>query len=297
MNTNRRRLRDGDAGKRVPTCAARQPVRQLVTAPLLLIFWVLSLSHVLAEQARPFPEQWGEPPAIQTRDDVEWPGGYGHGSSTVAHWITTNLAKDKARGTSKAAVLYSADFSTVQVGGLPEDFMVLNGDFAVREEEGVKLMELPGTPLDSYAVMFGPAGSENMAVAAKIQATSRGRRYPAFSLGINGLGGYRLSVSPAKGKLELFRGPEGGGETVATAPLKWTSGEWVELRLQVRKTGDDEWRVEGRAWRLGTVEPPDWLVSYLEKKKPLPGRPFVAGSPFSGTPIRFDGLVVTKAVE
>jgi hypothetical protein len=101
-------------------------------------------------------------------------------------------------------------------------------------------------------------------------------------------------VSPAKRELELCRGSEDAGETVAAVPFEWNSGEWVVLRLQVRTTGDDAWRVEGKAWTEGATEPAEWMVSYLEKNKPLPGRPFVAGSPFSGTPIRFNDLVVSR---
>jgi hypothetical protein len=177
---------------------------------------------------------------------------------------------------------------------VPEDFLVLNGDFAVREINGVKLLELPGTPLDSFAVMFGPAGSENMGLKAHIQGTSRGRRYPSFAIGLNGLGGYRLRVAPARGALELFKGPEEGGETAASTPFQWKSGEWTWVQLQVRKAGESEWRVEGKAWLDGSPEPADWMVSTVQKDKPLPGRPFVAASPFSGTPIRFNQLVVTQ---
>lgn len=43
-----------------------------------------------------FPEHWGAPPEIQTRDYVELPGGYGHGSSTLKHWIQENLDRDAA---------------------------------------------------------------------------------------------------------------------------------------------------------------------------------------------------------
>jgi hypothetical protein len=275
--------------------AASPPARWASTAAIVSILSLLfCLSSTLADQLKPFPEHWGEPPMIQTRDYVEWPNGYGHGSGTVAHWIRANMKKDKARGSSKAAVLYSADFSTVKVGELPEDFMVLNGDFAVREVEGVKLMELPGTPLDSHVVMFGPAGNEDMAVAGQIQATSKGRRYPAFSVGLNGLGGYRLKLAPGKHSLELYRGPEDGGTIVANTPFTWKSGAWTHLKLQVHKVGESEWRVEGKAWPEGSAEPAEWMVSYLERKEPLPGRPFVAASPFSGTPIRFNGLVVSK---
>lgn len=272
-------------------------MNRAASAIAALLILSLGTVPVTAEQAKPFPQHWGEVPNLQTRDDVEWPGGYGRGSSTVAHWIEANLTKDNAADSAAATILASATFDAVAVGELPDDFMILNGDFAVREETGAKFMELPGTPLESYAVMFGPAGRENMEVSGRILGFSKGRRYPAFTIGLNGLGGYRLKVSPAKRALELYTGPEDGGELLANSALTWTSGQWVRLRLQVRKSGDSAWRIQGKAWMDGSGEPADWMVSHVERKEPLPGRPFVAASPYSGTPIRFDDLIVTKVVE
>ena len=34
-----------------------------------------------------FPRHWKQPPAMQTRDIRQLPGGYGKGSSTLANWI------------------------------------------------------------------------------------------------------------------------------------------------------------------------------------------------------------------
>ena len=45
-------------------------------------------------KVKPFPKHWGEPPAIQTRDYVKLPGGYGFGSSTLARWIEENMKSD-----------------------------------------------------------------------------------------------------------------------------------------------------------------------------------------------------------
>ena len=258
---------------------------------------VAALGDAGAEQMKPFPEHWGEVPMIQTRDYVEWPDGYGHGSGTVARWIADHIAQDKVAVEPAGKVLYAADFSTAKAGELPGDFMVLNGEFAVREADGRKFMELPGAPLDSFAVMFGPAADENTGVAARILGTSQGRRYPAFAVGLNGLGGYRLKVAPGRRSLDLFRGSEESGEIVASRSFAWTSGQWTHLRLQVRRVGSDEWRVEGKAWMDGSAEPAEWMVSCVEKEKPLPGRAYVAASPFSGTPLRFDGLVLTKVPE
>jgi hypothetical protein len=36
----------------------------------------------------------GNPPAIQTRDLIALPGGYGHGSTTLGNWIRQNLERD-----------------------------------------------------------------------------------------------------------------------------------------------------------------------------------------------------------
>lgn len=43
---------------------------------------------------RKFPDHWGEPPRIQTRDYRPLPGGFGRGSSTLAAWIQKNLDAD-----------------------------------------------------------------------------------------------------------------------------------------------------------------------------------------------------------
>ena len=48
-----------------------------------------------APNKKAFPEHWGPPPVVQTRDLVPLPAGYGRGSSTLARWIEQNLEKDK----------------------------------------------------------------------------------------------------------------------------------------------------------------------------------------------------------
>jgi hypothetical protein len=76
--------------------------------------------------------------------------------------------------------------------------------------------------------------------------------------------------------------------------FSWKSGQWTTLVLRLRKTADFEWRVEGKAWMEGTPEPRDWLVSHAEQKQPLPGRPYISASPYSGTPLWFDDLTVAR---
>lgn len=197
--------------------------------------------------------------------------------------------------------LCQEDFSTTEVGKLPEGMLVLDGGFAVREEGGNKFLELPGAPLETYGVLFGPANRESatrsspseqppetgsMTVTARVFGTGKGRRFPTFAVGLGGVGGYRLQVSPGKKELELFRGEV----DQASVPFTWSAGEWLWLKLHVRSIKEGEWKVEGKAWKEGTTPPSDWTITWSDTAAPKPGRASVWGCPFAGTPIRFDDL-------
>ncbi len=139
--------------------------------------------------------------------------------------------------------LYENDFEQSELDKVPGDFLVLDGQFAVKNGQG---------------------------------STA-----------------FRLQVSPARKALELYR----GDEVTASATYEWQPGVWTELRLQVRKVKDGEWRVEGKVWTSGGKEPPAWAVSFDEKKQPVAGKASIWGSPYATTPIRFDDLRVTPASE
>ena len=56
--------------------------------------------------------------------------------------------------THAADPLYHANIDNTEVGEVPDDFLVLDGDFSVKKENGNKFIELPGSPLDSFGIMF-----------------------------------------------------------------------------------------------------------------------------------------------
>jgi len=188
----------------------------------------------------------------------------------------------------RAKPLYENNLEKAAIGSVPEEFLVQDGAFTVKEEGGNKFLELPGAPLDTFGFYFGPTEKDGVAVTARIIGTGKGRRFPTFSVGLGAGGLYRLQVSPAKKSLELFK----GDAVKATVPHEWQSETWVFLRLQVRKVKDGEWKVEGKAWVQGKAEPEAWAISYDEKEEPIAGRASVWGNPYSGTPIRFDDLMV-----
>jgi hypothetical protein len=188
-----------------------------------------------------------------------------------------------------AKILYQTNFANTAVGQAPEDMLVLDGAFAVQESEGDKYLELPGAPLDTFGVIFGPASNSGACVSARIYGTGKGRRFPQFGVGLGGQNGYKLKVSPAKDTVELFL----GDDSVASAPFHWKSGVWTKFKLQIRQTGGAAWKIEGKVWPQTEPEPKDWAITLDTTTAPHPGRPSIWGSPVSGTPIRFGDLLLT----
>ncbi|MGB8169660.1 MAG: hypothetical protein WCF18_19320 [Chthoniobacteraceae bacterium] len=189
-----------------------------------------------------------------------------------------------------AAPVYENNFESATMEKAPEGAMAIAGDFLVKAEGGNKFLELPGEPLDTFGILLGPAGQGDLDASAKFFGTKTGRKFPAFGVSLGGVGGYRLMMSAGKKMLEILK----GDEVVKSVPFEWTSGEWTTLRLQVRKAGAG-WLVEGRAWPSTGTEPKDWQITLELKDAPSAGRAGLWGSPYSGTPIRFDDLVITPA--
>jgi hypothetical protein len=188
--------------------------------------------------------------------------------------------------TATAAPLFENNFEQSKLGEVPADFLVLDGGWAVKDAGGNKVIELPGDPLDTFGVLFGPSQVDGVVITTRGKGEGKGRRFPAFAVSLNGVGGYRLQVSASKKVLEIFKGEEGQ----TSVPFSFESGAWTQLKLQVRKVQDGEWAVEGKAWKDGTPEPKEWTITLKATEAPPEGRPAVWGNPFSGTPIQFDDL-------
>ena len=187
--------------------------------------------------------------------------------------------------------VYKNDFESAEVGKVPQEMMVIDGGFTVVEEAGNKCLELPGAPLDTFGILFGPTEKENRIASARIYGTSKGRRAPTFSIGLGGVGGYKLQVSPGKKMLELYK-----GDAVKTSvPFQWQTGKWTHLALTLKKAKETEWKIEGRAWSEGSPEPTAPTLTFAETEQPVAGRAYIGGSPYATTPIRFDDLYTGPA--
>jgi len=195
--------------------------------------------------------------------------------------------------TAADAPLYQNDFEKAEAGKLPDGFMVMQGEFTVKDLGTNKVLELPGSPVDSFSVLFGPVTNASVAVEARVLGAAKGRRNPTFGVGLGGVAGYKLQVAAAKKAVDVILGDGEQQLVVASAPFNWETGTWTQCKLQVRPTGDSSWRVEGKAWKAGEEEPKEWLVSLDAKEPPISGQASVLGSPISGNAILFDDLKVS----
>jgi hypothetical protein len=185
-----------------------------------------------------------------------------------------------------ATETYREDFNAVSE--LPENIMVLAGDFHVKEDAGQKLLELAAEPLETYTALFGPAHKENIAVRGMAKSTGKGRRFPVFGFGVGGVTGVVLRVAGAKKALEFVRNEE----QLASVNFPFPSDKWVSFHVQVRKTGDAAWIAEGKAWVEGSEEPAAFMLNVPLDKAPVTGRASCWGVPYSGEPILFDNFSV-----
>ena len=221
----------------------------------------------------------------EQRDPPRKPGAAATGATSQPGAATAPVAA------AVGPVLYRSDFSQTAVGKVPEDMMVLGGDFAVRAIDGKKVLELPGEPLETFGVLFGPTRVDGLAVAARVYGVAKGRRYPTFGVGVGGVGGFKVQVAPGRKTLELLK----GDESVASVSYTWTPGTWTSVALQVRQVAPGRWRAEGKAWPAESAEPSEWMVRAEDTTAPPSGRPSLWGLPYSEQPIEYDELVVTAA--
>src|SRR5260221_2063131 len=118
----------------------------------------------------------------------------------IAETLSTSLRQSGrwiVLGCCLAASLFAADpkpiyennFQQAKPGALPDnEFLILDGAFEIKQEGDTKFIELPGAPLDTFGVLFGPTQKDGACVSARMLGTKQGRRFPTFAIGLNGAG-------------------------------------------------------------------------------------------------------------
>jgi hypothetical protein len=197
-----------------------------------------------------------------------------------------------AESETKDVNVYKADFQTAELGAVPNDFLVLLGAFEIKADGAERFLELPGKPLETFGTLLGPESLVLGEVSARLYGEATGRRYPALGVGFNGVGGFRLQVTPAKRALEIYN----YDELFKSTPYRWKSGEWLWMKLNVSEKKTDDgvvWLAQGKVWQQGEEEPEKWMIEFETDEEPFPGRASLWGIPYSDKPIRFDDVKIS----
>jgi hypothetical protein len=183
----------------------------LRTLRLVAVGWLALAVSVGAAQT--FPIHWGNPPAIQTRDMRPLPGGYGHGSTTLANWIQQNLDRDAAgdsaprgvvvgKGVRAMGELRERGKVTLSIDGPPEQ--------GRRYTASVRLLHKSGSPADIISLekarttSAGPEGKTSWVLS--------------FTPGKPGPWSYRVSFLEGKMPVEPYHGRSGTFTIAPAAP-------------------------------------------------------------------------------
>jgi hypothetical protein len=180
----------------------------------------------------------------------------------------------------------SFPFTEDELGPLSADYFVVSGAFTVEEGEGGRVLSVSPEPLDEAGVLLGSSSRGIAQIEARFTAERVRRSVPQFAVGVYGIGGHRLRVSPATGELELVR----NDEVVAKMDVEWESGEGYWLRLEASPTGSGGGMVQGWGWKDGEERPEEPSLSIEVESMRASGMVSVWGTPFSGRPILIDGI-------
>ena len=184
-------------------------------------------------------------------------------------------------------LLYRVDFSKIESGELPADFLVMEGSFSIEKTGDETYLKLSPTPLVDSAVQLGVRIKGDGAILVRIKAESEGRRAPSFGVGLHGVSGFQLTVAPSGRKIELKH----GAEIVQSSKFKWRTGEWYFVELRVLENGSN-WTVSGRVWAESEKKPDAAQIEYIADVKLMKGRAYVSGMPSSGRAIYFDDIEI-----
>ena len=205
------------------------------------------------------------------------------GIVTVAGFALMCLSADLG-----AAEPVKIDFEQYDVASEPDDLFVIEGTFKIGDEDGDRVLQLDPQPLSEGGVIFGKSLKGAASVSVEVKATKRRRSTPRFGVGLHGISGYRLRVVPATNEIELIKSEE----RVKSAEFKWTSGEWLTLKLSIEQTDGGKWEISGWAWPKGQEAPSTPAISLTAETRPGQGKASIWGTPYAGTPIVYDDVVI-----
>ena len=168
---------------------------------------------------------------------------------------------------------------------LPASFTVITGQVNIKREEKNSYAVLQPDSKETVGILFGPAFSSGLRLEAGFLA-KKDEKSPTFSIGLNGLSGYRLRVNPNNQELELLK----NYRLVHSVKYEWAAGQWTYLHLQIRELPGHQWKVEGKVWQEKQAKPKEWTLQWIDTSRPENGQPSAWATLKKGNPIALDNI-------
>ena len=176
-------------------------------------------------------------------------------------------------------------------GEPPEEVFVVEGKVQISLKDGNPAIAVdPTAELAETCAQVGPSASGAASIEARVFGSKRARSVPRFGVSVHGMSGHRLMVNAARKKLELVK----GDQVLASAPLTWISEQWLNLKIEAKPIGTQDWQIEGSAWVDGQQAT---AVKLSIKAQGLKGQGKCSlwATPYSQTPVYFDDIVLSLA--
>ncbi|HYF36417.1 MAG TPA: hypothetical protein VD994_14075 [Prosthecobacter sp.] len=177
-------------------------------------------------------------------------------------------------------------------GEPPKEVFVVDGTIKIAAKDGNKAIMVDPNPITDASAQLAVSAAGDSTIQAKIFASRRARSLPKFGLSVHGMSGYRLMVNAPKKQLELVKGEQ----VLQSVPFTWTPDTWVLAKLEVKKSGGEDWTITGKVWPADAAEPAEALVKHSDKGLKGQGKVGLWGVPYSEMPIYFDDIEIAIEV-
>ena len=182
-------------------------------------------------------------------------------------------------------------------GAVPAHWINATGKFAVRDEEGskvlVKLAENPFAFAKRTRPFFASSELSNYTIEAEVR--SKDIRRNMSDVGIVAQR-YEMVLFGNHQRLELQPWQPETQRTVRKA-FPWTKDTWYVMKLEVQALEGNNVRARGKVWPKGQPEPAEWTIERVDPIGSLKGSPGIYADvpnadPKGGSEIYYDNIKV-----
>ncbi|MEX1128011.1 MAG: hypothetical protein WEB50_05560, partial [Vicinamibacterales bacterium] len=182
-------------------------------------------------------------------------------------------------------------------GAVPSHWINATGKFAVRDEEGgkvlVKLANNPFAFAKRTRPFFGPSDLSNYTIEAEVR--SKDIRRVMSDVGIVAQR-YEMVLFGNHQRLELQPWQPEIQRTVKKE-FAWTKDTWYVMKLEVQALEGHNVRARGKVWPKGQPEPAEWTIERVDPIGSLKGSPGLYADvpnadPKGGSEVYYDNIKI-----